>query len=541
MANPFYLLLGLLLASSYPTGAEPLRFARPDQAGAVLAAIAAALVLQGILAWGVNRWLVVRQLRGSAAWARALLRIAALLLYGFMVYSLHLPLWVWRMGFEGNALLGGLLILAPLMGLLGVGAIMAARAERLLRGGGTTASGYLGFAFRSFLGLALLPVILVLSLELCFQKSAVLSRLAILYPFTAWIALMAGVTFLMFLLPPILRFTFQARPLPPGPARERLEGLCRRLGFRYGELLGFRTSGLALANAFIVGLWPGWRNVFFTDALIAGMKLEQLECVLAHEIAHAQRRHILFYLLFSLGFILVGALAADLLDQARVPALLGASAMLALVVLVWFGLFGYISRRFESEADLAAARVAGGARPGEPARYAAARPMAATLGALARLNGIPVSAWSWRHFSLMTRMQILLAAEADPRIGFSLERRCEGLRSAGLTLLLLGAGCGVYLGARQASRVEAASAKWEAYERVQRGIDLERADRFAEAATEIRAGIEAGVDEADAARFSLWLARCERQAGRIREAEEAESRARRGPLVDPRDRLLLPP
>ena len=44
-----------------------------------------------------------------------------------------------------------------------------------------------------------------------------------------------------------------------------------------------------------------------------------LECVLLHEITHAQKRHVLFYLMSALSFSVFSVLAQDWLDLRGVP------------------------------------------------------------------------------------------------------------------------------------------------------------------------------------------------------------------------------
>lgn len=547
MSNPFYYLLGLFLALSYPTGGEPLRFAREREIGGLptpLLAMAAALAAYAPLAWGVHQWLLAGERRVVVNLARTLLRGAALFLYGVLIFVFHLPLWVWSLGFEDNLFFGGLLTLAPLTALFGILSLAAAWAEPRLRGGGTTFRGYLAFSFRTFLGLSLPPVVLMLGLYALFESVEPLRDLIFVYPFVAWLVLLGSIGMLMGLLPRVLRLAFGARPLPDGPLRERLEGVCQRLRFRFSDLLAVGTEGLSLANAFIVGLSIPWRYVFFTDAILTGMTPEQLECVLAHEVMHAKRRHILFYLFFSLGFVLLGALAGEVLTSLEVSPLATALFFLGLWGLVWFIVFGFVSRRFESEADLGAAR---GTGSGGPAGYGGALQMANALLEVAYLNRVPIWAWSWRHFSIGLRVRILERAYLNPEWGEAFERACRGLRGAAVFFLLLGAGAAGLLGLEQLGRVDDNRKRLEAYHRIDRGRQLGVEKRYDEAARELREGIrelrQVIGTGADDPQFWLWVAECERGAGRDLKADEAlaEVRARQDRLVDPRSRLRLEP
>ncbi len=529
MSNPLYYFVGLALVLSYPVGIEPLAFARNPSLAGIPVPVAASLA--AFVLYGASAWAVLRR-PGSAGWlARAGLRVLALLLFAAIVYVFHAPLWLGSLGIEDNVLVWGLLALSPLAGLYGILAVVAARADYPRPEGGGTPAGYLRFAFQGFLGMSLVPLVFILGLALLFQRVPALGRLAFVYPLSAWGLVLGATVSLAALLPFVLRLAFAARPLAPGPARDRLERLAAAAGFRCGGLLSLGTAGLPLSNAFIVGIQPFGRYVFFTEAILSGMTPDQLECVLAHEIAHARSRHLLHYVLFSAGFALAGALAEEALVGAG--PVLALAAMLGLVFLFWFALFGFVSRRFESEAVLGAARLCGG-EGGRP--FGGARRVAGMLAGLARLNRVPLAAGSWRHFPLLRRIRILLEADREPAAGAALERVCRRLRAAGLAFFLAGAACAAGIGVLQAGGAAARLRRWEAYERVGRGRELLARGRFEEAGRELRAGIAAGADEPH---FWLWVADCERGLGRASEAEEAVGRARRGTVTDPRHRLLL--
>ena len=76
------------------------------------------------------------------------------------------------------------------------------------------------------------------------------------------------------------------RPLPPSPLRRRLESLIRRAGMSHMDIHEWRTDAAApQPNAVLVGLGPA-RRVLLTDALLADYSDDEIEVVLAHELAH---------------------------------------------------------------------------------------------------------------------------------------------------------------------------------------------------------------------------------------------------------------
>lgn len=225
-----------------------------------------------------------------------------------------------------------------------------------------------------------------------------------------WSALFTTAVALGFLaiLPWVLCNTWETVPLGPGVQRSLLESVARRAGFRCRELLVWRTGNL-LANAAIVGVHPRGRFVLFSDSLLAQLPLRELAAVFAHEIGHARRRHVLVFVAWSAAFFL----AADLIAAALFPdSELGLGAVLVLVLGAWYALLGYLSRRFELEADLESYTLTGDAD--------------ALVSALELVGGVHSRRdSSWRHFSTGDRVAFLREVQRDPRAGDALRR---GLR-----------------------------------------------------------------------------------------------------------------
>src|SRR5882672_10041136 len=519
MSNPFYFLAGLMMLTAYPQGSEPLIFAK-DLIVAPWAALAAvvlyAVVCRILLAGPYSRTPQVR----------VGLRLLALVLYALLIYVFHFPLWVWKLGVEDDPLASSLLSLVPLLCLFGAFALILNRVEP--RAGG------LRFAFRGFFGLSLLPVLLLLLFVEAFERIDWLGRLVFIYPSAGWVVVVGGLIGIMVALPPLLRFILGARPMPPGDLRDRLFRLAQAVGYPPSELLVVPTGTSRMANAFVAGLSARWRYVFFTEAILDGMSPDDLDCVLVHEIAHSRKRHIVFYLAGALAFALVTGLAHEALD---VP-----SAVLQLMLVAWvsvyWGLgFGYISRRFETEADLAAARQV---PPGEgaPPPYGAARKMAAALQRVADLNRVPVWAWSWRHFTIARRMEILVRSEVEPAVGLGFERTCDRLRKSLLLLVVSGLICGALTLVLQKGKPDENRALLRAHELVEQGrVELNRGN-FEEALRHLRQGIEGGSSGASA---WLWRSDAERALGLLDDARKSEIIARQLGFLDPRLRLRFEP
>lgn len=82
----------------------------------------------------------------------------------------------------------------------------------------------------------------------------------------------------------------QVRPLAPSPLRRRLESLIRRAGVSDMAIHEWRTEAAApQPNAVLAGLGRS-RCVLLTDTLLADYTDDEIEVVLAHELAHCLHR-----------------------------------------------------------------------------------------------------------------------------------------------------------------------------------------------------------------------------------------------------------
>jgi STE24 endopeptidase len=161
-------------------------------------------------------------------------------------------------------------------------------------------------------------------------------------------------------------------PLKDEALRARIEALMKRCGFAAKGLFvmdGSRRS--AHGNAYFTGFGASKRIVFF-DTLLARLSGSEIEAVLAHELGHFKRRHVVKRMIVSFAISLVLLAVLGWLSQ-RVwfyeglgvrPSLLGGNEGLALVLfflaapvfLFFMTPLGTLSsRKHEFEADAFAA------------------------------------------------------------------------------------------------------------------------------------------------------------------------------------------
>ena len=253
--------------------------------------------------------------------------------------------------------------------------------------------------------------------------------------------------------PVILRWVWVTQDLPGGPLRDRLELMCKQLRLRCRAILVWRSGGV-IVNAAVMGLIGPLRYILITEAMLEQMEDRKIEAVFGHEAGHVKRHHILFFLLFALisGCLVTVLTARTSPGRAGPPidrAMFQIIATIGGVVLLlkWGLLFGWISRRFERQADVFGARTlalsgvpcslpcalhapseidSAGTQAKEtfvgrallgrraPLCSTAANIFSDALHDVAVLNGIPPESRSWRHSSIASRSRFLQKLAGDP-------------------------------------------------------------------------------------------------------------------------------
>jgi Zn-dependent protease with chaperone function len=245
----------------------------------------------------------------------------------------------------------------------------------------------------------------------------------------AWVtpaAHVLGVLLLVLLLPIALTRLWRAVPMPPSSMRDALLAVCSRNRVRVRDLLVWRTSG-SIHNAAVLGVVPSTRYILVTDAMLESFPLELLEGVLAHEVGHVRRRHLIWLGLSTLASLLatslVFAFGASFAWQwwgvpqnPQAPLDDAPSGELALQVFAGLlslaccaAIFGWVSRRFEWQADAFAASDLSLAAdtPSSVVTPEAAGRLRDALGEVAACNGISPTRFMWRHGSIRDRQRRL--------------------------------------------------------------------------------------------------------------------------------------
>ena len=191
--------------------------------------------------------------------------------------------------------------------------------------------------------------------------------------FFAWLAWMGFNLVVLAIYPTWIAPLFNKfAPLEDAPLRARIEQLMRKCGFKSSGLFvmdGSRRSNHG--NAYFTGFGKTKRIVFF-DTLLSRLDVSEIEAVLAHELGHFKRRHVIKRIAWSFAMSLVFLWVLGYLMQqswfyqglgvsvSSVPSTATALLLFFLVMPAFTFLFqpmaSLYSRKHEFEADEYAAR-----------------------------------------------------------------------------------------------------------------------------------------------------------------------------------------
>ena len=154
----------------------------------------------------------------------------------------------------------------------------------------------------------------VLGLPLLFAVLWLMAGMGELWWLYVWIVWVVFNTLVLALYPTFIAPLFNKfSPMQEGETKKRIENLITRCGFTSRGLFVMDGSKRSShGNAYFTGFGKSKRIVFF-DTLLSRLEVHEIEAVLAHELGHFRRRHVLKRMVWtfavSLGFLwLLGAL-----------------------------------------------------------------------------------------------------------------------------------------------------------------------------------------------------------------------------------------
>jgi STE24 endopeptidase len=239
-----------------------------------------------------------------------------------------------------------------------------------------------------------------------------------------WTFFLAVGVFVMYLSPYVIEpLFFKFEPLRAEGLEDKVRALMERAGLKVSRVFQVDASRRSRhSNAYFTGIGRVKRIVLF-DTLLDQMSHDEILAVLAHEVGHWKKRHVLKGLILSEALALFGLfLAYRIVSWDGLPRLTGLSdaSFYARTLIVGFvgslvafpltPLFNYVSRRHEGEADRFASDLTG-----QPEAFASALVKLSSEN-LSNLHPHPLYAkFYYSHPPVVERIRSLRAEAADQR------------------------------------------------------------------------------------------------------------------------------
>ncbi len=214
---------------------------------------------------------------------------------------------------------------------------------------------------------------------------------------------------------------WRCKPLEPGYRRERLSRLCKFAKMEYKDILYWTLFGGKMVTAGVMGLTKAFRYILVTPALMQMLDDGEIDAVMAHEIGHVKKKHMLFYIVLFIGYVVLSYFILHVVDYAMIYARLSfepidtpgtdpASAISLLFIFIFIisfvlyfrFIFGFFMRNFERQADTYVYHF-----------FDSAAGLISSLEKIALASGIPKDKPNWHHFSIKERIGFLTRCEKD--------------------------------------------------------------------------------------------------------------------------------
>jgi Zn-dependent protease with chaperone function len=187
-------------------------------------------------------------------------------------------------------------------------------------------------------------------------------------PLLAQVGILAIFMVLMAILAPLIVVRlWDCHPLPDSELKEEIEAYCQSQGVKFKGIMSWNALNRSLVTAGVIGLIYPYRYLMITPELMRILDKDELMAVVSHEVGHVKNRHLLYYLLFFLGFLVVGVssdlwinsflnspvgLTYILSTNATIQSIVQVIVTLSMFVLYFRFVFGFYIRNFERQADI---------------------------------------------------------------------------------------------------------------------------------------------------------------------------------------------
>jgi Zn-dependent protease with chaperone function len=221
--------------------------------------------------------------------------------------------------------------------------------------------------------------------------------------------------------PLFIQKMWRCRPMEAGYRRDRISRLCESASMGYKDIVYWTLFGGKMVTAGVMGLIRPFRYILVTPALLQMLDDKELDAVVAHEIGHVKKYHMLFYMIILIGYLVLSYFFLHVVsfilifsqmttDTVNIPATDSAGAMPLLFISIFIisfvlyfrFIFGFFMRNFERQADTYVYRL-----------FDSAKGLISSLEKIALVSGIPKEKPNWHHFSIKERIGFLNRCEKN--------------------------------------------------------------------------------------------------------------------------------
>ena len=342
------------------------------------------------------------------------LSIFAVLLFAIAVFMFHLKYWIQIIpGIQYFSVLQGMLALMLFLFYLGTIWFFAYPVYIRAFHGNLTQKSFLISNFKFNMPILFPYLILSSVYDLMSISPWALFDKLLSSPAGQFVFFTVFLIILMIFMPRLIQYWWGCRPFEGSERIGELKGFLSEMGFRYRDLLRWPIFEGRVMTAGIMGIVPRYRYILVTESLMKILSTDELKAVLAHEMGHAKYRHLFFYVLFLIGYMVLSFGLFDpefyFVAGAYVFGTFGSSSSnpnifyviltipILVTIIVYFRfVMGFFMRHFERQADLHSAVVMGSPRP-----------IVSSLEKIALLSGQSRDHPSWHHFSIKERVDFL--------------------------------------------------------------------------------------------------------------------------------------
>jgi Zn-dependent protease with chaperone function len=170
------------------------------------------------------------------------------------------------------------------------------------------------------------------------------------------------VIFLIFA-PAFITRLWDCKPLEDTEIKDTIVAYCRSQGVKFKDIMSWNALNGTLVTAGVIGLVSPFRYLMIAPELMNLLDKDEILGVVSHEVGHVKKRHLLYYLLFFLGFFvlvtgLIGwinilsyfILPMDIVNSETFGYIFMFIPLVFLIIYFRF-VFGYFMRNFERQAD----------------------------------------------------------------------------------------------------------------------------------------------------------------------------------------------